>query len=136
MTILRRGGTHEEIIDSSGVIDLTKEVEEAERAALTSNASAPDPFRPMATGINYFQGQPTGAWMMAVPQAPQPPQPVPHTTIPQPAASTPSEPTPPLVASPDESVEAMEKKFWALMRVLARKGLITKEEFLAELRND
>jgi hypothetical protein len=32
-----------------------------------------------------------------------------------------------------EAVEGLEKKFWALMRVLARRGLITKEEFLAEL---
>lgn len=31
-------------------------------------------------------------------------------------------------------LEALEKKFWALMRVLARRGLVTKEEFLAELR--
>jgi hypothetical protein len=33
-----------------------------------------------------------------------------------------------------EDLEALEKKFWALMRVLARRGLVTKEEFLAELR--
>jgi hypothetical protein len=34
-----------------------------------------------------------------------------------------------------EQIEALERKFWALMRVLARRGLVTKEEFLAELRN-
>lgn len=33
-----------------------------------------------------------------------------------------------------EQIEALERKFWALMRVLARRGLVTKEEFLAELR--
>jgi hypothetical protein len=33
-----------------------------------------------------------------------------------------------------EAVEALEKKFWALMRILAKRGLVTKEEFLAELR--
>lgn len=33
-----------------------------------------------------------------------------------------------------QDMEALEKKFWALMRVLARRGLVTKEEFLAELR--
>ncbi|MBI3182807.1 MAG: general secretion pathway protein GspE [Myxococcales bacterium] len=33
----------------------------------------------------------------------------------------------------DESVEKLERKFWALMRIMARKGLITKEEFLNEL---
>jgi hypothetical protein len=32
-----------------------------------------------------------------------------------------------------ESLEAIEKKFWALMRVLTRRGLVTKDEFLAEL---
>jgi hypothetical protein len=34
-----------------------------------------------------------------------------------------------------DAVEALEKKFWALMRVLARRGLVTKEEFLAELES-
>lgn len=33
-----------------------------------------------------------------------------------------------------QDLEALEKKFWALMRVLARRGFVTKEEFLAELR--
>ena len=33
-----------------------------------------------------------------------------------------------------EQLEALERKFWALMRVLAKRGLITKEEFLSELR--
>ena len=33
----------------------------------------------------------------------------------------------------DEAVEKLEKKFWALMRVLARKGLVTKDDFAREL---
>ncbi len=37
-------------------------------------------------------------------------------------------------AADTEQIEALEKKFWALIRVLARRGLVTKEEFLAELR--
>ncbi len=37
-------------------------------------------------------------------------------------------------AADAEQIEALEKKFWALMRVLARRGLVTKEEFLTELR--
>jgi hypothetical protein len=37
-------------------------------------------------------------------------------------------------ASDTEAIESLEKKFWALMRVLARRGLVTKEEFLNELR--
>ena len=31
-----------------------------------------------------------------------------------------------------ERLAKLERKFWALMRILAKKGLITKEEFLAE----
>jgi hypothetical protein len=32
-----------------------------------------------------------------------------------------------------DQLEALEKKFWALMRLLARKGIVTKESFLEEL---
>ena len=32
-----------------------------------------------------------------------------------------------------EAVEKLEKKFWALMRVLARKGVVSKEDFAREL---
>lgn len=32
-----------------------------------------------------------------------------------------------------DGIEALEKKFWALMRVLAHRGVVTKEDFLAEL---
>jgi hypothetical protein len=32
------------------------------------------------------------------------------------------------------SAEQLEQKFWALMRVLARRGLVTREEFFAELQ--
>ncbi len=33
----------------------------------------------------------------------------------------------------NEAVEKVERKFWALMRIMARKGLITREEFLREV---
>ncbi|MEW5738456.1 MAG: hypothetical protein AB1938_05990 [Myxococcota bacterium] len=33
----------------------------------------------------------------------------------------------------EEGVEKLERKFWALMRIMARKGLITREEFLKEV---
>jgi len=33
-------------------------------------------------------------------------------------------------------VEALERKFWALMRLMAKKGLISKDEFSAELDED
>ena len=34
-----------------------------------------------------------------------------------------------------ETLQKLEKYFWALMRVMARKGLVTKEEFLRELKD-
>ncbi|MBW1811272.1 MAG: hypothetical protein JRJ87_23985 [Deltaproteobacteria bacterium] len=34
-----------------------------------------------------------------------------------------------------EALHKMEKYFWALMRVIAKKGLVTKEEFLRELKD-
>lgn len=37
------------------------------------------------------------------------------------------------VRSEDDETEALERKFWALMRIMARKGLITKDEFQQEL---
>lgn len=33
----------------------------------------------------------------------------------------------------DDELEKLERKFWALMRIMARKGLITKDEFREEL---
>jgi len=33
-----------------------------------------------------------------------------------------------------ESIQKLEKYFWALMRSMAKKGLITKDEFLKELK--
>lgn len=33
----------------------------------------------------------------------------------------------------EEDVETMERRFWALLRVLQKKGLLTREEFIAEL---
>ena len=36
----------------------------------------------------------------------------------------------------DDDVETMERRFWALLRLLQKKGLITREEFLNELGED
>jgi hypothetical protein len=36
----------------------------------------------------------------------------------------------------DDGVEKLERKFWALMRIMARKGLITREEFFKEVDGD
>ncbi len=35
-----------------------------------------------------------------------------------------------------DRVEELERKFWALMRIMARKGLLTKEEFTSELDDE
>ncbi|MGA9522798.1 MAG: hypothetical protein WBV82_15125 [Myxococcaceae bacterium] len=35
-----------------------------------------------------------------------------------------------------DDVEALERKFWALMRIMARKGLITRDEFQKELDDE
>jgi hypothetical protein len=35
-----------------------------------------------------------------------------------------------------EALEQLEKKVWVLLRLMARKGLITREEFLKELESD
>jgi len=72
-----------------------------------------------------FQNQPTGAYMMAMPQT-SPGFAVPPNTAVQEAVAQER-------AVVDGQMESLEKNFWALMRVLAKKGLITKEEFLAEL---
>jgi hypothetical protein len=39
-------------------------------------------------------------------------------------------------AQGDEGTEKLEKKFWALLRIMARKGLITREEFLQEVEGE
>jgi len=38
--------------------------------------------------------------------------------------------------TPLDPVEEMERKFWALMRIMARKGLLTNEEFTRELDDE
>jgi hypothetical protein len=39
----------------------------------------------------------------------------------------------PAASAPADPVEELERKFWALMRIMARKGLLTQEEFTREL---
>lgn len=36
----------------------------------------------------------------------------------------------------ENEVEKVERKFWALLRIMQRKGLLTRDEFLAELERD
>lgn len=80
-----------------------------------------------------LQGQVVGAGPLPPGYSPYPPPP----PAPGPAALPPgyvAVPTPQLPL-PQDPVEELERKFWALMRVLARKGLITKDEFLKEWQN-
>ncbi|WP_257450844.1 GspE/PulE/PilB domain-containing protein [Archangium lipolyticum] len=42
----------------------------------------------------------------------------------------------PPTPEPLDPVEELERKFWALMRIMARKGLLTKEEFTRELDDE
>jgi hypothetical protein len=74
-----------------------------------------------------YAGQPTGAFAIARSDegASQTPQ---HAAIAAPGRGD-------GVIKPVEmeSLEAIEKKFWALMRVLTRRGLVTKDELLTEL---
>lgn len=37
---------------------------------------------------------------------------------------------------PTDDLEAMERRFWALLRVLQKKGVLTRDEFIAELGDD
>lgn len=39
-------------------------------------------------------------------------------------------------ADEDSEVEKLERRFWALLRIMQRKGLLTRDEFLAELERE
>jgi hypothetical protein len=150
------GGTEREVIvdeENADVIDLTKEVEAAESATgsgmvqiTSAQPPAPlpwatptqgDPFAMVSTTSHqtYYQGQPTGAYMMAVPAAAPAPAPQPQAPPLQNPRLSLSFDAPP-VAPVETPHEALEKKFWALMRILARKGLLTREEFIEELARE
>lgn len=82
-------------------------------------AQATDPFATVQ--MEDYAGMPTGVFAMP---ASSPPPVTPPTTTPQQA---------PQPSTDREAFEALERKFWALMRVLHRRGQITREEFVAEL---
>ncbi len=95
------------------VIQLTDEVTDRGRQAPGLAEQPPPP---------EYVGQPTGVFTMALSQEGAPVQSQDILSITRPADL--------------EDLENLEKKFWALMRILARRGLVTKEEFLAELRSE
>ncbi len=153
MTIIRAGV--ESVVDTTGemkVVDLTSiadgEPIQDELPARTPlpfqpppgyNPYAPEPSMPNAAPpptapqaspqypIDAFQGQPTGAYVMAVPN--------PAATTAPPPVAAPRPPVANIAGVEMKDVEALERNFWALMRVLAKKGIITREEFLAELQD-
>lgn len=119
MTILTGHG-EERVVNSRGgeqpVLQLTDEVTNsrpspAERPAYEDAQPLPSDYTGLSTGV--FQMPTMSAEGMPVASAD-------IVSVTRPADL--------------EDLEALEKKFWALMRILARRGLVTKEEFLAELR--
>src|SRR5205823_3059291 len=115
MTIM--GGHGEErVVGEPPVIQLTDEVTNPHRAAPAQQPAFAQVMPPPAD----YQGHPTGVFTMPVSQEGMPVQSSDILSVTRPADL--------------EDLEALEKKFWALMRILARRGLVTKEEFLAELR--
>ncbi|MDP2344076.1 MAG: hypothetical protein Q8O67_24175 [Deltaproteobacteria bacterium] len=88
----------------------------------TLMSQAVDPF----AALDAYAGMPAGLFAMSPPI---------ESTSPGLSTSTLSQaPAPTQSPSSDrEAFEALERKFWALMRVLHRRGQITREEFVAEL---
>lgn len=139
MTITGRGGASERVIvgretvsgagtnPGSGVI-----VELRDEVSLDAEAvQSFDPFTTPTSALPVdYLGQRTGVFSL------------PNQLPPLPPPTRTSEGLPVIDgdilsisrAADTEQIEALEKKFWALMRVLARRGLVTKEEFLHELR--
>jgi hypothetical protein len=131
MTIVGTGGTGERVVVGRQTLD-TALIQLDEEADIPVDAVMPlAPFDAPALPPDYL-GQRTGVFAM------------PSLQPGELAPPTPTTPVEVAVADADilamtrtadhEQLEALERKFWALMRSLARRGLITKEEFLAELR--
>jgi len=161
--VITVGGSEREIV-ATGVVDLSKTPQGqqpqnsdffsgaptgAYMMALPSGAPG-SPFQPQPTGSHAFEPQGTGAFRAQptvnyrMPAAQ--PSPAPSNIAAQQAfqpQATGNFPMPPMPmpmpmphAQENVELEQLEQKFWALMRILARKGLITKEEFLKELKQD
>jgi hypothetical protein len=161
MTILRRGGGEEEV--DTGSVQSTSEPAEPANPSNGAEARASADPSTAPPAILLTDQMRRNAMSPRVSPAPSPPAVVlsePKRSAPSRAPShaestewpTPEAPTPngrtealdaveALVSKSGQTVDAelvlrMEKRFWALMRVLARKGLITKEDFLRELGED
>jgi len=131
MTITSAGGTGERVVvgrqsvDTAVVVDLSDEHEIPVEAVMPLL-----PFDAPALPADYV-GQRTGVF--AMPNA-QDMQAVSAQHSAEGAAIADADILAMTRTVDQEQLEALERKFWALMRVLAKRGLITKEEFLSELR--
>ncbi len=76
-----------------------------------------DPGSP-AIVLDDYAGMPTGVFAMSTSSHPP----------------TPSAEYTPMRLDANANTDQLEMKFWALMRVLTRRGLVTKDEFFAELQ--
>ena len=116
MTIVGAGHGDERVVtgrDSAPVIQLTDEI---------TGTTKEQPAYAVTTPLADYTGQPTGVFTMPAQASAEGTPVAPRDIV---AVTRPAD---------LEDLEALEKKFWALMRILARRGLVTKEEFLAELR--
>lgn len=140
MTITGAGGTHERVVVGRETQSDVVVLELRDEAPLPASALQPlnDPLAPptadtgtgpgTALPVDYL-GQRTGVFSLP---GNLPPITAQRTT--EGAAILDGDILSISRAADSEQIEALEKKFWALMRVLARRGLVTKEEFLSELR--
>ena len=129
MTITASGGLSERVVVGRDSIDRAEVLELKDEATVGGEAVVElSPFDAPPLPTDYA-GQRTGVFAMPTPMASS-------TGV----ATTEGIPVSDVDilslsrAAESEQVEALERKFWALMRVLARRGLVTKEEFLTELR--
>lgn len=116
MTILTRHGEERVVTGRTG-----QPVAQVAQAAAPPEPQAEQPAFTVQAPPPDYAGQPTGVFTM--PPMSMEGLPVNAEDI---VATRPAD---------LEDLEALEKKFWALMRVLAKRGLVTKEEFLGELRS-
>jgi hypothetical protein len=91
-----------------------------------ARATAPMPtVAATAEGEEMWEDHPTGTFSL-------PPVSDPDGAVVMGTVVGAADPAP--IAAEWDATESIEERFWALMRVLANRGLITKEEYLAELK--
>ncbi|MEQ8274612.1 MAG: hypothetical protein RMA76_45960 [Deltaproteobacteria bacterium] len=137
MTILRPGGGEEQVNTETGPIP----------TPFVDTSDVPKPAPPRDDSALLLTEEVSDS----TPLSAESPLTSPPTSPPIPLTSVKRQPNPPrpefdaslgaLIDAAGDAVNAeafqrLERKFWALMRVLAKKGVLTNEDFLAELRDD